>query len=124
MWCDGGNDCDRNRCCDTCNVQRGWRAPIERVAIKPQARLASTDRLVSEFAVKPQPQGLGGDVDAEAAQRDGQHLDGIAGAAQPQQFLAVRLKLRCLRLLRVACFCDQLGERRWWRRSDIVVCKW
>ena len=83
------------------------------MAVEPQAHLAPADRLVSEFAVKPQPQGLGGDVDAEAAQRDGQHLDGIAVATQPQQFLAVRLKLRCLRLLRVARFCDQLGERRW-----------
>ena len=94
------------------------------MAVEPQAHLAPADRPVSEFAVKPQPQGLGGDVDAEAAQRDGQHLDGIAGATQPQQFFTVRLQLPRLRLLRVARFCDQLGERRWWFRSDIVVCKW
>lgn len=94
------------------------------MSVEPQAHLAPADRLVPQFAVKPQPQGLGGDVDAEAAQRDCQHLDGIAGATQPQQFLAVRFKLRRLRLLQVARFCDQLGERRWRCRSDVVVGKW
>lgn len=94
------------------------------MAIEPQPHLAPTDRLVSEFAVKPQAQGLGRDDDTEAAQRDGQHLDGIAGATQPQQFLAVRFKLRRLRLLQVARFCDQLGERRRRCRSDVVVDKW
>ena len=101
--------------------RRNRRLSLER---KSTGRLGAPRPSARQLAVKPQPQCLGGDFDTEAAQRDGQHLDGIAVATQPQQFLAVRLKLRCLRLLRVARFCDQLGERRWWCRSDIVVCKW
>ena len=49
-----------------------------------ESHFASTDRLGPEFAVKPQAQGLGRNLHAEAAQRDRQHLDGIAVATQPQ----------------------------------------
>ena len=89
-----------------------------------ESHFASADRLGPEFAVKPQAQSLGRNLDAEAAQRHRQHLDGLTVAPQSQQFFTVGFKLCRLRLLWVARFCDQLGERGWWWRSDVVVCKW
>ena len=87
-------------------------------------RFAAPRLSARQLAIEPKPQCLGGDIDAEAAQRDRQHLDGIAVAPQPQEFFAVRLKLRRLRLPHVARLCSQLGERRWRSGSDLVLCVW